>query len=144
MTKLFLNILAFTMPILSMQAKSITSPNGQFSVQTDGNIQLVANGQPFLMIVQSTRGDTNIQVAWNSDSRKVVIVENTSRGSGVVAAFTEDGINWKKTLEMDKDASELIRQAQAKVGGRLLSERRNLAGWISPNEIQVTGELVFS
>jgi hypothetical protein len=128
---------------VASQAKDVRSPDGRFAVRAEATILLVdASGASILTLVRDTSGDAKAEVAWSPDSQHVVVVENSVRGSGIVAAWKDEG--WHKTIELDQDQAGIVQAEQAKFHSRLVSEHRKLAGWISPSEVAVRGELIFS
>jgi hypothetical protein len=73
----------------------------------------------------------------------VVVVENGPRvGSGIVAAWKDRA--WHKTIESETEVGTLIRSQLAKNRSRLVSEQRKLAGWLTPTQVLVRGELTFT
>ena len=128
---------------VATQAKDVRSPDGRFAVRAEATISLVdASGTSILTLVRDTSGDAKVEVAWSPDSHHVVVVENSMRGSGIVAAWKDEA--WHKTIELDQDQAGIVQAEQAKFHSRLVSEHRKLAGWISPSEVAVKGEMTFS
>jgi hypothetical protein len=129
---------------VSSEGKDVRSPDGRFAVRAEASISLVdSRGDQILTLVRDTTGDAKVEVAWSPDSRHVVVVENGERvGSGIVAAWKDDV--WHKTIELDSDAGALIQAQQARFHGRLVSEHRKLAGWVTPSEVAVQGDMTFS
>jgi hypothetical protein len=137
-------IAALLLSVLSSYARDLHSPDGKFAVRAEASISLIdSSGQPILTLVRNTSGDTKVEVAWSPDSRHVVVVENSHIGSGIVAAWS-DGANWHKTIQMDQDQAGIVRAGQAQFHGRLVAEHRKLDGWVTPREVLVKGEMVFS
>ena len=111
-----------------------------------------------LVLSNNTAGAIRVEVAWAPDSRKVAMVEDWPRGSAVFAAWTDTPEQtlldrdvspprpdvWHKTLQADADEKAIIHQAEQEFGGRLVSENRVFAGWLSPDAIRVKGEMHFS
>src|SRR5262245_17614991 len=125
------------------QAKDVPSADGRFAVRAEATISLVdASGASVLTLVRDTSGDAKVEVAWSPDSHHVVVVENSVRGSGIVGAWKDEA--WHKTIELDRDQAGIVQAEQAQFHGSLVSEHRKLAGWISPNEVAVKGEMTFS
>jgi hypothetical protein len=125
------------------QAKDVRSPDGRFAVRAEATISLVdASGASILTLVRDTSGDAKVEVAWSPDSHHVVVVENSVRGSGIVAAWKDEA--WHKTIELDQDQAGMVQAQQARFHGRLVSEHRKLAGWITPSEVAVQGDMSFS
>jgi len=128
---------------VASQAKDVRSPDGRFAVRAEATISLVdASGTSILTLVRDTSGDAKVEVAWSPDSHHVVVVENSARGSGIVAAWKDEA--WHKTIELDQDQAGIIQAQQAKFHGRLVAEHRKLDGWKSPSEILVQGDMNFS
>jgi hypothetical protein len=141
-------------------ARDIASPDGKYVVRAEATISLidVKSGQTLLVLSNNTAGATRVEVAWAPDSRKVAMVEDWPRGSAVFAAWTDtpeqtlldQGMSrprpdvWHKTLQADADEKAIIHQAEQEFGGRLVSENRVFAGWLSPDAIRVKGEMHFS
>jgi hypothetical protein len=142
------------------QAKDIPSPDGKYAIRAEEIITLVEvrSGQTLLVLSNNTAGATRVEVAWAPDSRKIVMVENYPRGSVVFGAWTDSPQQtpseqsmtahrpavWHKTLQADADESAVIRRAEQECGGRLVSEKRVFAGWISSDAIRVKGEMQFT
>jgi hypothetical protein len=142
------------------QARDVVSPDGKYAVRAEATIGLidVKSGQTLLVLSNNTAGATRAEVAWAPDSRKVAIVEDWPRGSAVFAAWTDtpeqtllDRVTssprpdvWHKTLQADADEKAIIHQAEQEFGGRIVSENRVFAGWLSPDAIRVKGEMHFS
>ena len=128
---------------VASQAKDVRSPDGRFAVRAEATISLVdASGASILTLVRDTSGDAKVEVAWSPDSHHVVVVENSVRGSGIVAAWKDEA--WHKTIELDQDQAGMVQAQQARFHGRLVSEHRKLAGWITPSEVAVQGDMTFS
>jgi hypothetical protein len=128
---------------VASQAKDVRSPDGRFAVRAEATISLVdASGASILTLVRDTSGDAKVEVAWSPDSHHVVVVENSARGSGIVAAWKDEA--WHKTIELDQDQAGIIQAQQAKFHGRLVAEHRKLDGWKSPSEVLVQGDMNFS
>jgi len=128
---------------VASQAKDVRSPDGRFAVRAEATISLVdASGASILTLVRDTSGDAKVEVAWSPDSHHVVVVENSVRGSGIVAAWKDEA--WHKTIELDQDQAGMVQAQQARFHGRLVSEHRKLAGWITPSEVAVQGDMSFS
>ena len=128
---------------VASQAKDVRSPDGRFAVRAEATISLVdASGTSILKLVRDTSGDAKVEVAWSPDSHHVVVVENSVRGSGIVAAWKDEA--WHKTIELDQDQAGVVQAEQAQFHGRLVAEHRKLAGWMSPSEVMVKGEMTFS
>lgn len=128
---------------VASESKDLHSPDGRFAIRAESAISLVdSSGEQILNLVRNTAGDTKVEVAWSPDSKHVVVVESSQRGSGIVAAWRDE--TWHKTLEMDEDQAGIVQQKQTQFGGRLIAEHRKLAGWITPTEVQVKGEMIFS
>lgn len=128
---------------VASQAKDVRSPDGRFAVRAEATISLVdASGASILTLVRDTSGDAKVEVAWSPDSHHVVVVENSARGSGIVAAWKDEA--WHKTIELDQDQAGIIQAQQAKFHGRLVAEHRKLDGWKSPSEVLVQGDMTFS
>jgi hypothetical protein len=129
---------------LSVWALETRSPDGEFDVKVGASVTLEdATGKTVLVLDRDTRGIRKIDLNWSDDSRKVVVVENAGRGSSVLAAWRE-GATWHKTLELDSDLAGVTARAQALRGGRLVSENRSAGQWISPNEVTIFGDMLFS
>ena len=144
------------------QARDIRSPDGKYAVRAEQTITLVdlKSGQTLLVLSDNTTGATRVEIAWAPDSRKVAMVEDYPRGSAVFAAWTDmqnqtlldqamsshpnGPASWHKTLQADADESAIIHRAEQQFGGRLVSENRVFAGWISSDAIHVKGEMHFS
>ena len=144
------------------QARDIRSPDGKYAVRAEQTITLVdlQTGQTLLVLSDDTTGATRVEVAWAPDSRKVAMVEDYPRGSAVFAAWTDmpnptlldqamrsrpnRPAVWHKTLQADADERAIIHRAEQEFSGRLVSENRVFAGWISPDAIRVKGEMHFS
>ena len=117
------------------QAKDIHSPDGQFAIRAEATISLVdSRGNEILMLERDTQGDQKVEVAWSPDSRHVVIVENGIRDSAITAAWKNEV--WHKTIQVD--------HAPIRKEGQLIAEHRKLAGWLTPSEVAVNGEMTFS
>jgi hypothetical protein len=141
-------------------AKDIPSPDGKYEVRAEATISLidVKSGQTLLVLSNNTAGATRVEVAWAPDSRKVAMVEDWPRGSAVFAAWIDtpeqtllDRVTspprpdvWHKTLQADADEKAIIYQAEQEFGGRIVSENRVFAGWLSPDAVRVKGEMHFS
>jgi len=135
---------ALMLTALSVHARNVTSPDGRFAVRAEAEILLIDSaGEPLLTLIRNTAADTRVEVAWSTDSRRVVIVENTARSCDIIAAYQDAGV-WHKTIELDSDQAALIRQAQLDVGGRLVSEQQTLGQWVSETAVQVHGTMTFS
>jgi hypothetical protein len=142
------------------QAKDVVSPDGKYAVRAEETITLVDvnSGQTLLVLSKNTAGATRVEVAWAPDSRKVAMVEDWPHGSAVFGAWTGtpektllDRVTssprpdvWHKTLQADADEKAIIHQAEQQFGGRLVSENRVFAGWLSPDAIRVKGDMHFS
>ena len=144
------------------QARDIRSPDGKYAVRAEQTITLVdlQTGQTLLVLSDDTTDATRVEVAWAPDSRKVAMVEDYPRGSAVFAAWTDSPkptlldqsfasrpnrpAVWHKTLQADADERAIIHRAEQEFSGRLVSENRVFAGWISPDAIRVKGEMHFS
>jgi hypothetical protein len=153
-------ILAAMLVAALSQARDIPSPDGKYTIRAEEIITLVdvRTGQTLLVLSNNTAGATRVEVAWAPDSRKIVMVENYPRGSVIFGAWTDSSPRtlleesmtahrpavWHKTLQADADESTVIRRAEQKCGGRLVSEKRVFAGWISSDAIRVKGEMQFS
>jgi hypothetical protein len=135
---------ALLLTALSVNPTTVFSPDRQFAVAVGSDLTIVdSSSQPLLTLVQNTAGDTSIQVGWSPDSQRVVVVETSGRGSDIVAAWREDN-TWHRTIELDGDLAQVIRQGEQARGGRLVADTRTLGGWISNNALQVHGEMTFS
>ena len=133
---------ALLLTAFSSSARDLRSPDGRFAVRAESAISLIdSSGEQILTLARNTAGDTKVEVAWSPDSRRVIVVESSQRGSGIVAAWRDE--TWHKTLEMDEDQAGIVQQKQMQFGGRLIAEHRKLAGWITPTEVQVKGEMMF-
>src|SRR5260370_28945540 len=133
---------ALLLTAFSSNARDLRSPDGRFAVRAESAISLIdSSGKQILTLVRNTAGDTKVEVAWSPDSRRVIVVESSQRGSGIVAAWRDE--TWHKTLEMDEDQAGIVQQKQMQFG-RLIAEHRKVAGWITPTEVQVKGEMMFS
>jgi hypothetical protein len=144
------------------QANDVVSPDGRYAVRAEETITLidVNSGQTLLVLSKNTAGATRVEVAWAPDSRKVAMVEDWPHGSAVFGAWADslqqrllnqtfsahpnEVPTWHKTLQADADESAMIHQAEQEFGGRLVSENRVFAGWVSPDAIKVKGEMHFS
>jgi hypothetical protein len=118
--------------------KDVKSPDGRFAVRAEAAISLVDSaGDQILSLVRDTTGDTKVEVAWSPDSRHVVVVENGARDSAIIGAWRDQA--WHKTIEVDEDHAPI-----RKDNGRVIAEHRKLAGWLTPSEVSVIGDMIFS
>jgi hypothetical protein len=120
------------------QGKDVKSPDGRFAVRAEASITLVDSaGDQILSLVRDTIGDTKVEVAWSPDSRHVVVVENGARDSAIIGAWRDQV--WHKTIEVDEDRAPI-----RKDNARVIAEHRKLAGWLTPSEVSVIGDMMFS
>ena len=139
--KLLILIFAAVLWSVASQAKDVRSPDGQFAVRTEKAITLVdAGGNEILTLVKDTTGDQKIEVAWSPDSRHVLIVEGGARDSAIVGAWRDEA--WHKTIDMDA-WQEGIGRKHSDQRNRMAAEHRKLAGWLTPSEAAVQGEMLF-
>jgi hypothetical protein len=123
----------------------VPSPDGKYGIKAGAALVLVdSTGRELLVLVANTSGATRVEVAWAPDSKKVAVVENFARGSAVFAAWLGESGVWHKTLQSDEDQAGIVRMAQQRCGGRLVSENRTFAGWSSDDAIRVKGDMTFS
>jgi hypothetical protein len=124
-------------------ASSVASPDGRFRVEIGTNIDIDnAAGERVLQLAQGTGMDQRILVSWNAAGDRVVIVENSRRGSDVIAAWRQDGI-WHKTGEAENEGNEFTAGLERQFG-RIVSERRSIAGWVSPDALEIRGSMTFA
>jgi hypothetical protein len=130
------------MAIGNAGAREVKAPGGKWSIRAENTINLIdSTGRTILILVPFTSKAAKIEVQWNPDSSKVVVVENTGRGSAVFAAFLE-GDTWHKAIEADQDITRLIKARG--IGSRLIAEHRTLGAWRSDDSIEVNAEWTFS
>ena len=125
-------------------AEKVLAPNGAYVLDIGKAVVIIdPGGAGAVPLIKSVVGARRVDAKWSSDSRRVVVVVNYDRGSGVFAAWN-DGSRWHKTVELDEDlpVDELARQGGA--SGRLVAENRKLGEWLSPERIRLTGDLIFS
>jgi hypothetical protein len=128
--------------ITSAPARNVVSPDKQFALKAEAALTIVdSSGQPVLTLVKDTAGDSKVEVQWSPDSKRIVVVETSGRGSDIVAAW-RDGNVWHRTIELDADQSNMLMQAQNRFG-RLVAEHRTLGSWVSQNAIKVNGVMIF-
>jgi hypothetical protein len=128
----------------SALAEKYSSPDQKWSVTTGQAVVLTdASGAPVLTIDNNSGGAHLVQALWSPDSKRVVVIEDYSRGSGVFAAWF-DGKTWYKALQSDEDEAAAIKQAQGSSGGRLQAEARLAKSWIDEKNVLIQGELHFS
>ena len=65
------------------------------------------------------------QVLWPPDSKRVAVVEDYPRGSGLFAAWF-DGKTWDKTLQKDEAGAAVIKQAQGFVFVSVARHRQSI------------------
>ena len=123
------------------------SPDGLYSIQSSRSVSLVdSKGQSLITLIQSTTGNTKIEVSWAPTSKRVVVATNSalwvrqSSGPGPTTMVP----TWRKCLELDADQTAIINQPQRDAGSRLVAESLTLGDWGSPNELQVKGSMTFS
>jgi hypothetical protein len=128
----------------SLFAEKYPSPDQKWSVTTGQAVVLTdASGAPVLTIDNNAAAAHLVQALWSPDSRRVVVIEDYPRGSGVFAAWF-DGKAWDKTLQKDEDGAAAIKQAQGSNGGRLQAEGRLAKSWVDEKNVLIEGELHFS
>jgi hypothetical protein len=128
----------------SLLAQKYPSPDQKWSVTTGQSVVLAdSSGSPVLTIDNNAAAAHLVQVLWSPDSKRVVVVEDYGRGSGLLAAWF-DGKTWDKTLQKDEDGAAAIKQAQGSAGGRLQAEARLAKSWIDEKSVLIQGELHFS
>jgi hypothetical protein len=128
----------------SLFAEKYPSPDQKWSVTTGQAVVLTdASGAPVLTIDNNAAAAHLVQALWAPDSKRVVIVEDYPRGSGVFAAWF-DGKTWDKALQSDEDEAPAIKQAQGASGGRLQAEARLAKSWIDEKSVLIQGEFQFS
>jgi len=129
--------------VTSALAEKYPSPDQKWSVTTGQAVVLTdASGAPVLTIDNNAAAAHLVQALWAPDSKRVVIVENYPRGSGIFAAWF-DGKSWDKTLQKDEDGAAAIKQAQGS-RGRLQAEARLAKSWIDEKSVLIQGEFQFS
>jgi hypothetical protein len=130
---------------VSVRALQTASPDGQFEVKTGpSSIEVLnASGEPVLLLQKRTIGNPRVEVAWSPDGRRVVVAENFPCGSEVLAAWREGNV-WHRGLEGDEGLEGLGRALQRQGLGRVVAEHRTLKGWVSPDALEVTGEMTLS
>ena len=149
-------------------ARDVRSPNGRYAIRTENSISLVdlESGSTLLVLDKDASGESRVEVAWAPNSMKVAIVEDNSRGSVVLGAWTDERsipadmasdpeflpgpsdvvgrpATWHKTIQDDNE-KEIFSEAQRRFGGLVVAESRVLAGWISNDTIRVKGEIRLS
>jgi hypothetical protein len=128
----------------SLFAEKYPSPDQKWSVTTGQAVILTdASGAPVLTIDNNAAAAHLVQALWSPDSKRVVVIEDYPRGSGVFAAWF-DGKSWDKTLQKDEDGAAAVKQAQGSGGGRLQAEGRLAKSWIDGKSVLIQGELQFS
>ena len=141
---LVLSCVVLLVPACSAWAEKVPAPNGAYVLDIGKAVEIIdPGGAGAVPLITSVAGARRVDAKWSSDSRRVVVVVDYDRGSGVFAAWN-DGGRWHKTVELDEDlpVDELARQGGA--SGRLVAENRKLGEWLSPERIGLTGDLVFS
>jgi hypothetical protein len=122
--------------VVSSQAKDVRSPDGRYAIRAEQTISLIdVTGEEIFVLARDTSDDLKVEVAWSPDSRHVVVVENYRRGSVITGAWKDEA--WHKTLQVDHAPI-------ANGDGKLIAEHRQLAGWITPSEVAVKGDMTFS
>jgi hypothetical protein len=90
---------------LAARAEIVAAANGHFSVQVGSTLEVVdVAGQPLILLDQNTARVRQIEVSWSPDSHRVVVLENTDRGSVVLAAW-QMGATWHKAFQTDPMSS---------------------------------------
>jgi hypothetical protein len=131
---------ALLLTTLSVKASPVPSPDGRFAIETGAGLDLVdSEGRPVMLLTRSLNGSERVEVSWSPDSRRVVIVTRTARGSAVLGAW-HDASAWHKTIQTD-DLPDLKRLTSK--NGDLEAEQRSLGDWTSPDTITVRGALLF-
>jgi hypothetical protein len=144
MTRKTLTIAVAGLLAVSAQAiaKDVKSPDGRYAVRAEKSISLVdAAGNQILTLVADTTGDNKVEVAWSPDSQHVLVVENGNRDCSIVGAWKDQA--WHKTIQLDSDEATFQKE-QTKRYGRLFAEHVRLAGWLTPSEVAVDGEMTFA
>ena len=125
-------------------AQEYPSTDHKWSVTTGQSVVLAdASGAPVLTIDNNAAAVHLVQVLWSPDSKRVVVVEDYGRGSGLFAAWF-DGKTWDKTVQTDEDGAAAIKQALSAAGGRLQAEARLARSWIDEKSVLIEGEFHFS
>ena len=129
--------------LLSAKAGSLPSPDGRFTLVTLPYVRVVdASGATVLVLDRNTTGVRQLQSSRSPDGRRVVVVANFNRGSGLFAAWRQ-GSGWHRAVESGADGESFVQGFERQGLGRLVAERRSLGDWISPDAIGVQGELTF-
>jgi hypothetical protein len=127
-----------------MQAGALPSPDGRFTLVTLPSVRVVdASGATVLVLQKNTIGMRHVESSWSPDGRRVVVVEDFDRGSGLVVGWRQGG-NWHRGIESDSAAERFVQGLESQGLGRLVIEHRSLGDWISDNAISVRGEMVFA
>ena len=96
-------------------AQKYPSPDQKWSV-TSGQSVILADASDTLVLTLNNNAAAAhlVQVLWSPDSKRVVVVEDYGRGSGLFAAWF-DGKTWDKTLQKDEAgaAVSIARQRQS-------------------------------
>ena len=107
-------------------AQKYPSPAQKWFVTTGQSVVLAeASGSPELTIDNNAAAAHLAQVLWSPDSKRVAVVEDYPRGSGVFAAWF-DGKTWDKTLQKDEDGAAVIKQAQGFVFVSVARHRQSI------------------
>jgi hypothetical protein len=110
----------------SALAQKYPSPAQRWFVTTGQSVVLAdASGSPVLAIDDNAAAAHLAQVVWSPDSKRVAVVEDYLRGSGVFAAWL-NGKTWDKTLQKDEDGAAVIKQAQGFVFVSVAGHRQSI------------------
>ena len=123
---------------------NIPAPNGAYTLKIGKDVRIIDSGNATVLVIdKDVQGDPHVNAKWSADSRRVVVVANSWRGSGVEAAYF-DGNQWHRTLQLDADLPEAELARQGGASGELRIEHRKLGDWLDTGRIAVSGELIFS
>jgi hypothetical protein len=139
-------LIALLFVTVSAHAKMIVAPDGRFELAIESNSITLTDAKtatPLMPLAFDTSQDRGIDAVWSPDSTRVVVVENTARGSDVIAAFFKDG-KWHKTAESDRSGAAFIHSVTERVGSKIKSEQRSIAGWIDADTARIKGLLHFA
>jgi hypothetical protein len=129
--------------VASASAGSLPSPDGRYTLITQPIVRVVdASGDTVLVLDPDTAGLRHIESSWSPDGRRVVVVEDFNRGSGVLAAWRE-GNAWHRAVESDRGYKSFVQALEHRGLGQLVIEHRGLSEWVSNDSIRVHGDLVF-
>ena len=140
-------LIALLFVTVSAHAKMIVAPDGRFELAIESNSITLTDAKtatPLMPLAFDTSQDQGIDAVWSPDSTRVVVVENTARGSDVIAAYRSGDGKWHKTAESDRSGAAFIHSVTERVGSKIKSEQRSIAGWIDADTARIKGLLHFA